>query len=300
MLLFDPIMKKLDKEQKLIWKYSSRISLPGPPNRDNSWLQVKQRITISDQKTERKFSLPTKHMISWRPQITYAVALTVMVILFIPFVHQYFNTEHIITDAGELDKKVLLTDGSTIRLNAKSRLSYKKDFNGDHRKVQLSGEAYFDVQKGPLPFIISTELAEIQVLGTLFNVRARRDGLEVGVNQGSVQIKNNDQSIILEEGEMTIVDPNNISTIPAMPSYKDYPDWLNNKLVCEKMPLTNVCGEIERTFNIEIKFSEPALQEITVTGVIDIDTKNLNSVLSTISLLTQREFKFDGDTCTIL
>ena len=193
------------------FSYCWRISLPGPPKRDDSWLQVKQRITISNQKTERKSSLLTKHLISWRPQITYAVALTVMAILFIPFAYQYFNTEHIITDAGELDKKVLLTDGSTIHLNAKSRLSYKKDFNGDHRKVQLSGEAYFDVQKGPLPFIISTELAEIQVLGTLFNVRARRDGLEVGVNQGSVQIKNNDQSIILEEGEMTIVDPNNIS-----------------------------------------------------------------------------------------
>ena len=96
MWLFDLIMKKLDKEQKFIWKYSSRISLPGPPNRDDSWLQVKQRITISDQKTERKFSLPTKHLISWQPQITYAVALTVMAILFIPFAYQYFNTEHII------------------------------------------------------------------------------------------------------------------------------------------------------------------------------------------------------------
>ena len=299
-MLFDPIMKTLDKEQKLIWEHSSRISLPNPPKCDDSWLQVEQRITIPDHETERKSFLPTRRLIIWRPQITYAVALAVMAILFTPFSYQYFNTKNITTNAGEMDKKVFLPDGSTIRLNAKSEFSYTKDFNGDHRKVYLSGEAYFDVQKGSLPFIISTELAEIQVIGTLFNVRARQDGLEVGVNQGSVQITNNDRFIILEEGEMTIVDPNNISTFPALPSYTEYPDWLNNRLVCEKMPLANVCGEIERTFNIEIKFSEPALKKITVTGVIDIDTRNLNSVLSTISLLAQREFKFDGGTCTIL
>lgn len=293
-------MKKLNKEQKLIWEHSSLISLPDPPNCDEAWMLIEQRMAISDQETERKFSLLTRRLINWRPQVAYAVALTVTAALFTPVAYQYFNTEYITTSAAELDKTVSLPDGSTIRLNAKSELSYTRDFNSDHRMVHLSGEAYFDVQKGFSPFIISTKHAEIKVLGTLFNVRVRQDGLEVGVNRGSVQVTNNDQSIILDEGQMTLMDSDEKSTFSAVPSYTDYPDWLHNKLVCDKMPLANVCAEIERTFNIEIKFSDPALKKITVTGVIDIDTKNLNSVLSTISLLTQRQFKFDGGTCTIL
>jgi hypothetical protein len=72
---------------------------------------------------------------------------------------------------------------------------------------------------------------------------------------------------------------------------------MHEKLVCEQTPLTEDCDEIERTFGISFEFANPYFSDITFTGVID--AKDLNTVLSTISLLTQHEFKFDGDTCTI-
>mgnify|MGYP001265126384 CR=1 FL=1 len=51
-------------------------------------------------------------------------------------------------------------------------------------------------------------------------------------------------------------------------------------------------------FTFVKRFSKPSLQEITVSGVID--ASDLEAVLHTVSLLTQHEFKLEGDTCTII
>ena len=91
-----------------------------------------------------------------------------------------------------------------IRDSAGSKLSFSKDYNSESRKVFLSGEAFFDVKKGINPFIISTEYAEITVLGTKFNVRSREDGFEVGVNEGAVKVHNDLQSIELSQELNTI------------------------------------------------------------------------------------------------
>jgi ferric-dicitrate binding protein FerR (iron transport regulator) len=161
----------------------------------------------------------------------------------------------------------------------------------------MTGEAYFDVQNGNTPFVIQTNQGQVTVLGTSFNVRSREDGFEVGVNEGIVKVSNDSKSVILHKGQMIEVDSKfdekNLQNI----SYTNYPDWMHEKLVCDQTPLSEVCDEIERTFGISFKFANPSLSDITVTGVID--AQDLNTVLSTISLLTQHEFKFDGDTCTI-
>ena len=67
---------------------------------------------------------------------------------------------------------------------------------------------------------------------------------------------------------------------------------------CETLCHEEVCNDIERKFNITIKFANPSIGEKTITGLLD--ASNLKSVLSSISLLSQHEFKFDGDTYTML
>ena len=214
----------------------------------------------------------------------------------LPIAYDTLTTETFVTKATDF-QTVQLPDGSTITLNAGSQIKYKKDFNTDHRSLTLSGEAYFDVQKGNTPFTVNTNHGQVTVLGTSFNVRAREDGFEVGVNEGIVKVSNNAKSVILHKGQMIDVDSQFDEKNLQNVSYGNYPDWMHEKLVCDQTPLSEVCDEIERTFGISFKFANPSLSDITVTGVID--AQDLNTVLSTISLLTQHEFKFDGDTCTI-
>ena len=77
-----------------------------------------------------------------------------------------------------------------------------------------------------------------------------------------------------------------------------YPDWINQKFYCNQTTLGELCLEVERTFDIQIKFLDPNIKKLTVSGLIE--ASNLNNVLHTISLLTKQEFKLEGDICTIL
>ena len=295
-------MKKLDDIQKLIWERSAQVELPSPPDKEAVWARLSQHMDISDMDIDmnldqQRLAPPTQKFLSkFKPRITYAVALGLALIFVLPIAYDSLTTESFVTQTTDF-QTLQLPDGSTITLNAGSQIKYKKDFNTNHRSLTMTGEAYFDVQNGNTPFVIQTNQGQVTVLGTSFNVRSREDGFEVGVNEGIVKVSNDSKSVILHKGQMIGVDSNfdekNLQNI----SYTNYPDWMHEKLVCEQTPLTEVCDEIERTFGISFEFANPSFSDITVTGVID--AKDLNTVLSTISLLTQHEFKFDGDTCTI-
>ena len=295
-------MKKLDDIQKLIWERSAQVELPSPPDKEAVWMRLSQHMDISDMdidmnQDQQRIAPPAQRFLSkFKPRITYAVALGLALIFVLPIAYDSLTTETLVTQTTDF-RTLQLPDGSTITLNAGSQIKYKKDFNTDHRSLTMTGEAYFDVQNGNTPFVIQTNQGQVTVLGTSFNVRSREDGFEVGVNEGIVKVSNDSKSVILHKGQMIGVDSNfdekNLQNI----SYTNYPDWMHEKLVCEQTPLSEVCDEIERTFGISFEFANPSFSDITVTGVID--AKDLNTVLSTISLLTQHEFKFDADTCTI-
>ena len=126
----------------------------------------------------------------------------------------------------------------------------------------------------------------------------RKNEFEVGVNEGQVKISNQIAIIQLKDKQCIMglenFNDKNIINIP----YPNYPGWINQKLYCNQKSLETICLEIERIFNIKIKFSNPNLKNITVTGVIDIS--NLKTMLNTVSLLTQHKFKFEGGSYFII
>ena len=294
-------MKKLNNIEKLIWEKSVFADLPRIPEVDDAWMRLEQRMTIADTEPDKGQNqaapFPLVPILGWQPRLSNIVSLALAALVCLPIVYHLLTTESVLTRYGSIET-VLLNDGSSVTLNSSSKLTYKTDFNSDHRNVTLSGEAFFDVQPGLVPFVIHTDYGEVKVLGTTFNVHARPDRFEVGVNTGMVLVSNQTKSIILTRGQRIDVEPSEIHLGSAIESYHDYPDWIHNKLVCEQTPLREVCDEIERIFDISFTFTDPSLADVTVTGVLD--ASDLNSVLSTISLLTQHEFKFDGETCTIL
>ena len=192
---------------------------------------------------------------------------------------------------------IKLPNASLKTLNSDSQVQFNKKFNISNRTIDLEGEAYFDIKKGDSPFIINTDYATVTVLGTSFNLKSREDGFELGVNSGVVSVSNGIKNITLLKGQLINLKSDLDDDLTPQKSYSNYPDWINNKFYCEKTPLIELYSEIERRFNIKVKFYEPEIKKIAVTGIID--APNLNTVLRTISLLTHHEFKLDGDLCTI-
>ena len=82
-------------------------------------------------------------------------------------------------------KIVQLPDGSIAYLNSNSHIEYNKYFK--KRIVKQYGEVFYDVTKGNTSFIVETELGDIQVIGTKFNVKSSLDELELEVEEGIVR-----------------------------------------------------------------------------------------------------------------
>jgi ferric-dicitrate binding protein FerR (iron transport regulator) len=93
--------------------------------------------------------------------------------------------------ARRTKSRMILADGSSVMLNADSRLKYPASFDGPVREVYLTGEAFFTIQKDPEhPFIIHTDKMNIRVLGTSFNVKSYPDdaAMETTLLQGSIEV----------------------------------------------------------------------------------------------------------------
>ena len=133
--------------------------------------------------------------------------------------------QQLVTQKGSRSH-IKLPDGTTVWLNAGSKLNYPRQFTGGKREVALEGEAFFDVAKDPdRPFTVRTKTFAIRVLGTEFNVAAYPDEnkLETTLISGKVQVTMNekpDQNIILAPNEkLTVINKEMLR--PGQPSATD-------------------------------------------------------------------------------
>ena len=274
-------MLKLDKKESLLWDLCSKIEQPKTSSKKEVWMRLEQQIDISSEPEKIKnINIPT---FRWIGYPRFVGAFLLIALIYIPMI-KIMNIVNINSALGIREKVISLSDGSKIYLNAGSELSYSINYDSKSRKFSLNGEAYFDVKRGINPFIISTEYAEITVLGTKFNVRSRDDGFEVGVNEGAVKVHNDLQSMEISQGEQIDVNPEYPKTFSTSKTTDFYPGWKNNKLICDNSSLSKICDELERIYNIKIKFQNESQKNIPISGIINLNPSNLESVLSSISL----------------
>ena len=120
-----------------------------------------------------------------------------------------------VTQSGQ-KSTLVLADGTQIRLNAESSLSYPEKFEGNTREVVLEGEAFFDVARDESrPFIIKSGDLVTTVLGTTFNVKAfPNEQMAVTVVSGKVAVQANNQPAPAKSHEQSHENKNNASAHP--------------------------------------------------------------------------------------
>ena len=228
---------------------------------------------------------------------------------------KYNYTE--ISKAGER-KSFQLPDGSKVMLNAGSTINIAKDFNTHTREISLSGEGFFDVAHNPgKPFVIHTSSMDVKVLGTVFNVKAYpKDKLtETSLIKGSVEIilHNKAAEKILLHPNQKIILPNLNDNNAATTAVKDPPktnaedfkitgltyskvdstltevSWTENRLVFNESKLDEIAAELERWYNITIRFNDEEVKQYRFTAVFD--QKNIVQVLDALQLSRRFEYK---------
>lgn len=170
---------------------------------------------------------------------------------------------------GSKPLQLKLTDGSNVWLNVGTVFTYPAAFAGNTRKVEISGEAYFEIARDvSRPFIVTKGNAQIEVLGTHFNVNAydNEAAMRVTLMEGSVRVKEGTASGLLKPGQQAILSAKNSGKIQVVKGDVDkVMAWKNGIFNFDGAPLDEVMRQLERWYDIEVVY-EKGVPDIEFVG----------------------------------
>jgi len=306
---------------------------------------TKIRALKEEREKSKKFSFEFKrrHILN---RVLRVAAILLLTLGFSFMLYSYLNLKQdVFTDSGNsishyvvtaplgAKSHVLLPDGSEVWLNAGSTLKYNPSFNNTNRKLELEGEAYFDVAKNEaLPLRVITSDISITALGTKFNVKAYSDEniIETTLVEGKVNIQKNSptnstKGILLEPNQIAtyvresnefisetkkqgekvnkVVEEKKMKVKKGQVLINEkinsalYTSWKDNKWLLEAEELSSLAKKLERKFNVKIIFQNESLLTYKFTGTLKDET--LEQVLEAIKLTAPIEFSVDENTVTI-
>ena len=219
---------------------------------------------------------------------------------------------------------VSLPDGSTLWLNAGSKIRYAQDFGVRNREVQLTGEAYFKVASNKAkPFLVKTGDVTIRALGTKFNVKAYPEEktitatLEEGKidiqylskenRRKNIELKPKENVVLFKSGDYVERKTVEEQSLPAKIVLKPekielhtnvktelYTSWSSDRWIIESEPLVTLVPMLERRFNMKIKFSDSDLKDYKFTGIIENET--VEQIMTAIRFTAPIDYTIEKDT----
>lgn len=194
--------------------------------------------------------------------------------------------------------QVRLSDGTTVWLNAGSRLIYPSKFTGKRREVLLSGEAFFDVHRNPdLPFIVQTESLDIRVLGTKFNISAYPGDslIRTVLEKGSVAIRLNrpgwfDTDLELRPNQMAVYNKGNKKTKVFEVNSESYSSWIQGLVSFENANLEEILKQMERYYHVRFHFNDLSKKTGVISGKLDLN-EGLDEALGYLETVAGIKFK---------
>ncbi len=211
---------------------------------------------------------------------SFAVFYRVAALLILSISVYYFTRTTSTTFRIKTERKLafVLPDQSSVKLNAKSEVTYDKNNWKNHRDIHLKGEAYFKVTKGS-KFNVQTPSGTVTVLGTKFNVLAREHRFEVTCFEGLVAvIYQNKKYLVPAKNSFKIV-----KDLPVLTSNitNKTPYWTENKSHFKSRPFHLVIAAFERQYHLEISYPN-SLKNKLYTG--EFPHNNKQQALNAIAL----------------
>lgn len=201
--------------------------------------------------------------------------------------------------------QVNLPDGTKVWLNAASILKFPLNFlKLKERRVELQGEAYFEVKKDARkPFIVESERQVLQVLGTHFNVNSYRDDRDTKTTllEGAVKVSPlngpSATSAILKPGQQAQISSASGAVKVLNVDASAEIAWKNGLFFFENEPIENIMKQISRWYNVEVVYEENMTGK-TVWGSVT-RYGNVSKVLSILELTGEIHFKIEGRRITV-
>jgi ferric-dicitrate binding protein FerR (iron transport regulator) len=183
---------------------------------------------------------------------------------------------------------ITLPDSSVVQLNTGGTIRYKERSWKGTRSVTLNGEAFFDVRKNNVPFIVHTGFSNTKVMGTSFNISAIADSVQVACFSGKVAITNtqlNTPIVYLTAGWGSTVKKAYAPSAPA-PIDSNLISWSTGILSFQATPLNQVIAQLTKHYGVRIYLKNKGLR--TFTGIFD--QKSLKEIIEIICLANNLSF----------
>jgi transmembrane sensor len=210
--------------------------------------------------------------------------------------NQQFAVQKITSPSG-VRSQVTLPDGSNVWLNAESTITFKVPFDQKSRDVSLTGEAYFDVQKNPgVPFVVSTGIVNVRVLGTKFNYKAfeNENNIEVVLAEGKVSLntegEKRENEVIMKPGDRAVFDKTSNLTKVTNEKIEKYIAWHDGKLVFDETLMPEVATQIGRWFGVDVVIADSKINNYRITTTFE--NESLHQVLELLRLSSPIEIKY--------
>ena len=206
------------------------------------------------------------------------------------------------TNYGET-KLVSLPDGSTVRLNGNSTLSFEDNWDSNApREVWLEGEGFFKVTKlqtaaRRVKFVAHTTNLDVSVLGTQFNVNTRRGNTDVTLVEGRIQLSKPGQ----QSHRIVVMKPGDFATAPASIEQigvrtekpQLHTAWVQHTFVFDDTPLQTIAQQLLDTYGVTLIFEDEALANRHFTG--NLSSQDLETLLTTVAATFNLQTVREGD-----
>jgi len=288
-----------------VWETAGTSFSNSAANPDQAWLNIQKEISNPDEKL--KIRIFNSLFFKYAAMIVVVLGIGFATFKIIKSSEKSVDTPVLMTVANTEAHPanftvITLPDGSTVKMNASTRIEYPEHFAADIRKVKLSGEAFFEVTRDTLhPFIIETVNASVEVLGTSFNVSAYPEAglVEVNVKTGKVKLtqlaegNSTSKSAILPAGERGWLDVVNGKMGQDMIVTPNYSAWITKEIIFQRTPLTEAFSILENTYHVKIKMENPEIGKIPYTA--NFANQELDYITDVLARTHQLKFVRNGD-----
>ncbi|MDR6197171.1 FecR domain-containing protein [Siphonobacter sp. SORGH_AS_0500] len=203
-------------------------------------------------------------------------------------------------------KKVTLPDESVVTLNANSSISYHRAWRWKSvREVWVNGEAFLEVNhlnKDPKQirrqdqFQVHANQLTIEVLGTKFNVKERRNQVLVALLEGKISVRDSRQTLLMKPGEVVHYDgqlkKQNIRQVQSVPQA-----WLEGNMVVNGLTARQIIDNFEDTYGYRVILEDSTLASKQIDGTIAFGSEE--TILYTLSNILNVNIYKNGNTITL-
>ncbi len=294
-------------EQQMInqWETSSKTTVEAPsPNLFRVLSAVYKRIGFKPQ--------PEKRIKDRSISILQRVAAIAAVFVFLLSVGIILWNEGVIlgkdivtvTAPKGVRIEVFLPDGSRVWLNSQSTISYNKHFDADKREIKLEGEAFFNISKDSArPLLVRTDIADVEVLGTRFNVSSKRDKsqwqatlvsgkvkIHPKVNQGA-------KTISLAPGQKALWNSKKQEMQVNSVNVDVDARWVSNQLRFDNETFGSIVKQIELTFGVKVIIPVEMEQKYRFTA--KFTDESVYEIFSLLQRSAPFQFRIQGNSVIV-